>query len=403
MISGARLHHVFLHPKGHLRNRIFIWTGGIGVLCVSVAALMVYDGYDISDVEHCFSIRTKDRNMCLTRVVTTMLGNKNSREFMREVESALPLGRCHDVAHIVGKHLYTTLGKVDDVLSECSSSCRSGCLHGYLGEMLKETISPQVIDGAHIDLGSLTREGKTLCKESEPCHALGHVAFSSLSSLAEALKFCDNDMFGRNALHCYLGAYMEHFTPFSTLSSTLHRDDDPAVSFHVDDLLWPCRDSPSRYQTACYHYLYMQQQAVFDLQGVHDKYVRARMRIDACNTLDAGEARDWCFEGFGASMAGNISIKEAREYCESLTHVSESALCAVGYVFYRPIVYGPASPGALFCASFSEADIKRACYKSLFSVLNRIVKDGALNRGCEGNLDDMCVQSLHEYRMNSSL
>ncbi|MEK7854676.1 MAG: hypothetical protein AAB288_01185, partial [Acidobacteriota bacterium] len=76
------------------------------------------------------------RDTCLKIAVQLLLSRVSTEDLMGYiVASTTPeaiVGRCHEIAHVIGQESLIRNGSLDDTLASCTPQCAFGCTHGVI-------------------------------------------------------------------------------------------------------------------------------------------------------------------------------------------------------------------------------------------------------------------------------
>jgi len=329
------------------------WTTTVAALgAVLACAAFIYDtrapAESIGTVKSCFS-HTEASSDCVRDAVRDLLATRGARDLMNEAAAALSPGQCHKVGHVVGSHVQA--GTYEAAALACGTACDFACIHGAVAQSIADVSG---MDG-ETDSAIVEAKGRALCIEGQSCHGVGHALAQLFSAQAEALGTCDVvSPDSEKAWSCYSGVFMDRFVRASTRAN-----DDR------DSLLSPCDSIHEKYRGACYHFLYLNQDARFVGDGVLDQSERFNQRVAACQSIARGQERAMCFEGVGMSLFVSASAgnEEALSSCSVLEEVY--APCAAGYS-HALTIFERGDEAVRFCARIEMSAAQQACYESVF-------------------------------------
>lgn len=256
--------------------------------------------------------------------------------------------QCHDVAHDLGRLIFTRTQSVGDALRACDSACNSGCMHGVLMEFFTKT--PKNPEDDHMTLAEVKEKIGTVCgntaqagnpimaktyKQGDCVHGVGHaIMFLSGYKIPKAMAYCEAFDSPVLKYYCATGAYMEYVTTHDAADTQAHPDDPffpcdaaryPAACFrykmvHVlprwyhagktlEELEAKCLSLKNQYQVGCFH----------GIGNGHLVYV-ASQRATLARICQAGSRDDMyaCTEGLIERM-GRYLPDLAKAQCETVT------------------------------------------------------------------------------------
>ncbi|RKT12108.1 hypothetical protein BX285_6074 [Streptomyces sp. 1114.5] len=256
---------------------------------------------------------------------------------------------CHPIAHELG-HAAVKRFNADfqKVISFPHETCAAGYLHGAVEEMLNASTQPEV------DLLKLCQP-----KNSGPCiHGVGHgTMFVAKQDVAKARDLCNKFTTDQNRIRCSEGLFMQLFGPDE-------EDEQAKANLPADKLaqdpLYPCKDQPSLFQSACYFYA-----PTFYLSS-HDYPNHPEVYADAlkwCLNGKAGGGAVDCSRGVGSrTMKYNLDREDwAAQQCATAADGWQRKACAEGLVSYYTVNYTDAGAAGRLCAKITNKEMQGYC------------------------------------------
>ncbi|WP_327074853.1 hypothetical protein OG196_37000 [Kitasatospora purpeofusca] len=256
---------------------------------------------------------------------------------------------CHPIAHELG-HAAVKRFNADfqKVISFPHETCAAGYLHGAVEEMLNASAQPET------DLVKLCAP-----KNSGPCiHGVGHgTMFVAKQDVAKARELCNKFTTDQNRIRCSEGLFMQLFGPDE-------EDEKAKANLPADKLaqdpLYPCKDQPALFQSACFFYA-----PTFYLSS-HDYPNHPEVYAEALKWCLAGKASGGsvdCSRGVGSrTMKYNLDREDwAAQQCATAADGWQRKACAEGLVSYYTVNYTDAGAAGRLCAKFSDKEMQGYC------------------------------------------
>ncbi|MFD5466491.1 hypothetical protein ACFWIQ_27200 [Kitasatospora sp. NPDC127059] len=256
---------------------------------------------------------------------------------------------CHPIAHELG-HAAVKRFNADfqKVISFPHETCAAGYLHGAVEEMLNASTQPEV------DLLKLCAP-----KNSGPCiHGVGHgTMFVAKQDVAKARELCNKFTTDQNRIRCSEGLFMQLFGPDE-------EDEQAKANLPADKLaqdpLYPCKDQPSLFQSACYFYA-----PTFYLSS-HDYPNHPEVYADALKWCLNGKANGGavdCSRGVGSrTMKYNLDREDwAAQQCATAADGWQRKACAEGLVSYYTVNYTDGGAAGRLCAKITNKEMQGYC------------------------------------------
>ncbi|MFF3003728.1 hypothetical protein ACFVTF_13045 [Kitasatospora sp. NPDC057940] len=256
---------------------------------------------------------------------------------------------CHPIAHELG-HAAVKRFNADfqKVISFPHETCAAGYLHGAVEEMLNASAQPEV------DLLKLCAP-----KNTGPCiHGVGHgTMFVAKQDVPKARELCSKFPSDQNKIRCSEGLFMQLFGPDE-------EDEKAKANLPADKLaqdpLYPCKDQPSLFQSACFFYA-----PTFYLSS-HDYPNHPEVYADALkwclNGKASGGATD-CSRGVGSrTMKYNLDREDwAAQQCGTAADSWQRKACAEGLVSYYTVNYTDDGAAGRLCAKITNREMQGYC------------------------------------------
>ncbi|MFJ4670393.1 hypothetical protein [Kitasatospora purpeofusca] len=256
---------------------------------------------------------------------------------------------CHPIAHELG-HAAVKRFNADfqKVISFPHETCAAGYLHGAVEEMLNASAQPET------DLVKLCAP-----KNSGPCiHGVGHgTMFVAKQDVAKARELCNKFTTDQNRIRCSEGLFMQLFGPDE-------EDEKAKANLPADKLaqdpLYPCKDQPALFQSACFFYAPTFYLSSHDYPNHPEVYAEA---LKWClNGKASGGAVD-CSRGVGSrTMKYNLDREDwASQQCATAADGWQRKACAEGLVSYYTVNYTDGGAAGRLCAKFSDKEMQGYC------------------------------------------
>ncbi|WP_406087200.1 hypothetical protein [Kitasatospora purpeofusca] len=256
---------------------------------------------------------------------------------------------CHPIAHELG-HAAVKRFNADfqKVISFPHETCAAGYLHGAVEEMLNASAQPET------DLVKLCAP-----KNSGPCiHGVGHgTMFVAKQDVAKARELCNKFTTDQNRIRCSEGLFMQLFGPDE-------EDEKAKANLPADKLaqdpLYPCKDQPALFQSACFFYA-----PTFYLSS-HDYPNHPEVYAEALKWCLGGKASGGsvdCSRGVGSrTMKYNLDREDwTAQQCATAADGWQRKACAEGLVSYYTVNYTDAGAAGRLCAKFSDKEMQGYC------------------------------------------
>ncbi|MER5867380.1 hypothetical protein [Kitasatospora sp. NPDC002040] len=256
---------------------------------------------------------------------------------------------CHPIAHELGhtavKRYHADFQKV---ISFPHETCAAGYLHGAVEEMLNASANPE-------------EDLLKLCAPANkgPCiHGVGHgTMFVAKQDVAKARALCNKFPTDSRKITCSEGLFMQLFGPDEEDEKAKANLDPAALA---KDPLYPCKDQPSLFQSACFFYA-----PTFYLSS-HDYANHENVFADALkwclNGQASGGAND-CSRGVGSrTMKYNLDREDwAANQCATAADSWQRKACTQGLMSYYTVNYTEAGAGARLCSKITNKEIAGYC------------------------------------------
>jgi hypothetical protein len=345
---------------------------------------------------------TKFEN-CLKNSVKNILHTESADQLMTYIDaSSSPYSitnSCHEIAHEIGKQLYTTTKNVEGALAQCNAHCRYGCIHGVIGAAVIDTLGQEYPDEdiAHANIATIEQIGKPYCAISGTlCHGIGHLLFINAGDYHVSLQACDDiSPNKRSSDYCYQGVFMEA----AGGTNTLEDKRTPRGSGEKGE---PCIELSTKYQHACFLHYPMLQATSFTNAGIVDSDARMQEAIKTCSDL-IEPSRGYCFEGIGFMQAYQRLFKNnatmSNAICDSLFAGADRTACTLGFA-EEINLSGSFSFGLNQCGKETTLDAKNICYSTIFRSVD-LNNKGLLSICSDVLLRNECEISLKNYRASN--
>ncbi|MFD4397723.1 hypothetical protein [Kitasatospora sp. NPDC058397] len=256
---------------------------------------------------------------------------------------------CHPIAHELG-HAAVKRFNADfqKVISFPHETCAAGYLHGAVEEMLNASAQPEV------DLLKLCAP-----KNTGPCiHGVGHgTMFVAKQDVPKARELCSKFPSDQNKIRCSEGLFMQLFGPDE-------EDEKAKANLPADKLaqdpLYPCKDQPGLFQSACFFYA-----PTFYLSS-HDYPNHPEVYADALKWCLSGKASGGatdCSRGVGSrTMKYNLDREDwAAQQCGTAADGWQRKACAEGLVSYYTVNYTDDGAAGRLCAKITNKEMQGYC------------------------------------------
>ena len=208
---------------------------------------------------------------------------------------------CHTIAHKVGQGFFTEYG--DDAMVSGNAWCSYGYYHGLLQSY-----------AASEGLDKLVAYGNRLCstvesKITQDCmHGIGHAAYAVTQDLSPSFAVCST-MSGDNALSCADAVIMEDIFRTNTGRMYTAYTPEDCMALKNSDVILGCAKALAAEQA----------KLVLSAEESCGKYTP--------------DARDWCLNGFGMALAGNMLSNQPNGWSDSqISSCSDAGgWCAIGF------------------------------------------------------------------------
>lgn len=284
--------------------------------------------------------------------IHTIGGREAYRELSDSIATENPSAQ-HQQGHVFGGALYSAEGRSG--LSVCDAQFNYSCFHEFIGRAI-------AVEGL-----SATRELNDVCfSEDVPfpltCqHGIGHGILASLGyekkAVDTALEECSRLPHVGSIGGCYGGVFMEF--NFRTMLA-----EDSVRAPLQDDMLFPCNDLRSEYQSACVFW----QPAwwyLTDTRNGHSKEDSFTKMGRRCDTFGPSVRRN-CYEGIGNITAreSNFDARAGATLCDLTSDEDEYRLLCRNFLADSLNVGGSGKKGdaAAVCEDLPDT-MRRACMK----------------------------------------
>ncbi|MET9400154.1 hypothetical protein [Kitasatospora sp. NPDC002965] len=256
---------------------------------------------------------------------------------------------CHPIAHELG-HAAVKRFDADfqKVISFPHETCAAGYLHGAVEEMLNASAQPET------DLLKLCAP-----KNSGPCiHGVGHgTMFVAKQDVAKARDLCNKFPTDQNRIRCSEGLFMQLFGPDE-------EDEKAKANLPADkiaqDPLYPCKEQPSLFQSACFFYAPTFYLSSHDYPNHPEVYAEA---LKWCLNGKASGGSVDCSRGVGSrTMKYNLDREDwAAQQCATAADGWQRKACAEGLVSYYTVNYTDGGAAGRLCAKITSSEMQGYC------------------------------------------
>jgi len=256
---------------------------------------------------------------------------------------------CHPIAHELGhaavKRYHEDFQKV---ISFPHETCAAGYLHGAVEEMLNASKDPES------DLLKLCAPAN-----KGPCiHGVGHgTMFVAKQDVAKARALCNKFPTDSRRITCSEGLFMQLFGPDEEDEKA--KANLPAAEL-AKDPLYPCKDQPSLFQSACFFYAPTFYLSSHDYANHPEVFAEA---LKWClNGKASGGAND-CSRGVGSrTMKYNLDREDwAAQQCATAADGWQRKACTQGLVSYYTVNYTESGAAARLCSKITNQEIVGYC------------------------------------------